>query len=286
MKENNKLSSMNLNYTDSTTNFSTAETFHENTKQWNYEQQISKIKTQGKTDYVKRLILNQNLHNTSELTKIIAQDTDKYKGFTSIPLNNKIKDQSNNLINIITERKSVRKFTGNSLDVQELTTLLYSYKTTTKIERTDIYRRTIPSGGALYPVELYLTLPTNIDKEIIKGTYYYNSNKHSLVIINNKPRLKEVRKFLFQPDLQINKSAAIFYITGILNKSSWKYGDRAYRYMLLEAGHLAQNLLLITTSLNLGSCPIGGFNDNMVNDYLYLDSINEVTLYIIIIGKI
>jgi len=146
---------MNLNYTDSTTNFSTAETFHENTKQWNYEQQISKIKTQGKTDYVKRLILNQNLHNTSELTKIIAQDTDKYKGFTSIPLNNKIKDQSNNLINIITERKSVRKFTGNSLDVQELTTLLYSYKTTTKIERTDIYRRTIPSGGALYPVELY-----------------------------------------------------------------------------------------------------------------------------------
>jgi len=56
--------------------------------------------------------------------------------------------------------------------------------------------------------------------------------------------------------------------------------------MLLEAGHLAQNLLLITTSLNLGSCPIGGFNDNMVNDYLYLDSINEVTLYIIIIGKI
>jgi len=53
--------------------------------------------------------------------------------------------------------------------------------------------------ASIFGVELYLTLPTNIDKEIIKGTYYYNSNKHSLVIINNKPRLKEVRKFYFNP---------------------------------------------------------------------------------------
>lgn len=265
-----------------------AEVFHENTKIWPYELKFQNLdkKVRGRTDYVKRLLLNQTLHNTSELTKIISNSCKKFKDMPNFPLRNVAQKESLEILDTIKRRRSTREFSGACLNLTELSTLLYSCMTESKKDSLGITLRNTPSAGALYPLEVYITLPSSIDSHLPKGILHYNPKGHYLTLLNIDPQINVVKRFISQPEIQIHKSATIFYITGLLNRSLWKYGDRAYRYMLIEAGHLAQNMLLLATSMKLGCCPIGGFIDNEVNDYLGLDGVNEVTLYIIVIGKI
>lgn len=84
----------------------------------------------------------------------------------------------------------------------------------------------------------------------------------------------------------IIKAAIIFILTGVLDRTRIKYGDRGYRYTLIEAGHLGQNICLIAAELGLVSCPIGGYIDDKVDHLLDIDLQKEVTLYLIAVGRI
>jgi SagB-type dehydrogenase family enzyme len=76
-----------------------------------------------------------------------------------------------------------------------------------------------------------------------------------------------------------------FVLSAIFQRARWKYRKRAYRYVLLEAGHIAQNLYLEATSLGLGACAVGAFMDGSLNDLLGLDGVEEAALYIISVGQ-
>lgn len=107
-------------------------------------------------------------------------------------------------------------------------------------------------------------------------------------VLRNFSLKKDMAKFFIELTGQkwAENASCIIAITAVFGRTKIKYGgDRGYRYCLLDCGHLAQNILLTCTYLNLKGCPIGGFSDKQINDFLDLDGVNEAALYLIAIGR-
>lgn len=183
----------------------------------------------------------------------------------------------------ILKRESYRAFSNASITLKELSRLLFfSAGITHKGENQDDARRSYPSAGARYPLEVYL-ISLNV-KYLNKGLYHYNVKEHCL----EKLLYQDLTGWLLSAtgnDRFLKKAVAILIITAVLDRTRIKYKDRGYRYVLIEAGHLAQNLLFEATTLNLGSYPIGGFIDGEFDKLLDINRRKEVTLYLVAIGK-
>jgi SagB-type dehydrogenase family enzyme len=142
--------------------------------------------------------------------------------------------------------------------------------------------RPVPSGGALYPLELYV-LAQKVDG-ISAGVLHYVPPAHGLEVLHDEPlpRLLTAEVFLGQPYLA--NAAAIIVIAAVVERSLWKYEDRGYRYILLEAGHVAQNAILSAHGLGLSVLPLGGFFDDDLGGLLRLQPERAIALYGIAIG--
>lgn len=183
---------------------------------------------------------------------------------------------------VLFKRKSTRDFKSKLLTLRELSTLLYFSGGVKSIINNDwnTSRRFYPSGGARFPLEIYVVLYNNTELE--KGIYHYNVKRHALEILKKGDYLKELRKGIDPPWL-VNANMAIL-ITAVFGRNQVKYGDRGYRLILAESGHLAQNIYLIANTLNLGSCAFGGYVDYAINDLLDIDGVNESVVYAMIVG--
>lgn len=186
------------------------------------------------------------------------------------------------LYNMLLKRNSNRNFNFAKISKAELSTLLFfSAGITKKAKNWDNTSRVYPSAGARYPTELYLVV-LNADN-LAKGLYHYNVKNHSLELL-----LKEdLKDYLYKAVKQgwINKAGIVFIIASVLGRSEVKYKNRAYRFCLIEAGHLGQNIYLVSTALNLKCCAIGGFIDKKINSLLDFNNNNEFTSYLLAIGK-
>jgi SagB-type dehydrogenase family enzyme len=129
-------------------------------------------------------------------------------------------------------------------------------------DRYELLERPVPSGGGLYPLELYFVL-RNVEK-IDPGIYHYAPLVHGLETIRSLevPRQFLGEIFLWQP--YVGDASVVVLCTAVLERSLWKYDDRGYRYVLFEAGHVAQNVNLVAASLGLGSLNLGGFFDDQI----------------------
>lgn len=185
---------------------------------------------------------------------------------------------------ILIDRRSIRKFSGFSISKEELSYLLFSSSGLTHLGKTiDESKRPYPSAGGRYPLEIY---PIILNCEgIEKGLYHYNVKENSLELLLKKDLDKWLTSVTSEAKW-IEKSAVVFIITGVLNRTRIKYGDKGYRLALIETGHLSQNILLLATEMRLYSCPLGGFIDKEVNNLLDVDLQKEVALYMIAIGKL
>lgn len=263
---------------------SIAEVFHENTKLFSYEVEKRAGRMHGPKDYVKNLLDNQNMHDVIEMTRAVSTGRDTFEKMKTFSIPNKLNSRTRVLVKTITSRRTIREYSGDSLKTDELAAILQSYSSHSY--KTDgLCNKNIPSAGSLYPLQIYITLPSKIGHKIPKGIFYFNPDKYCLKLINLKPNIKEIVRFVAQPEVDIQKSSAILFITSVFKRAHWKYGERAYRYALIEAGHLAQNMLLLSESMNLAACPIGGFIDDRANNYLKIDGLNEFVVYIIVVGK-
>lgn len=187
------------------------------------------------------------------------------------------------LAGIMRTRRSIRKFDGRPISNSDLSYILYSpagiiYPN----EQINNTRRPYPSAGARYPLEIYPLVLNG--REIEKGLYHYNVLEHSLEIIFKQEMSTTLSRLMGGEKWPIN-ACVVFIITGVLDRTRTKYKDRGYRYILLEAGHLAQNIMLISEELHMGSCAIGGYIDNEVNKLLDIQHTKEVALYLIVVGK-
>lgn len=141
--------------------------------------------------------------------------------------------------------------------------------------------RTYPSGGGLYPLELYLAVRNVAD--LAAGLYHYNLRNHALEVLGGTEVSRQVLANLTQEDAASSCHAALL-VSAIFMRTQYKYGDRGYRFVLLEAGHLMQNLCLLAPALGLGVTPIGGYYDDRLHQLLEVNGVDEAVVYTATVG--
>jgi SagB-type dehydrogenase family enzyme len=178
---------------------------------------------------------------------------------------------SHTLEEVLAKRRSVREFIDLPLTLEEMGQLLWAAQ---GITHSAGYR-TAPSAGALYPLEMYVITP--------EGAYHYEPLRHRL----NLHQPGDLRPALHAVALRqepVLEAPAVFVIAAVYARTERKYGEeRSPRYVHLEAGHVAQNVLLQAIALDLGAVPIGAFIDDKVKEVLALPDDHQ-PLYLIPVG--
>jgi SagB-type dehydrogenase family enzyme len=186
------------------------------------------------------------------------------------------------LAEALRKRRSTAAFIGQDIPIEVLATILrFANGTSGGSDSHEHPQRVIPSGGGLYPTELYI-LPLGLSA-LPLGAYHYDPREHRLGRFLVDPAEPVLARACFG-GATITTASVAFAITAIFERQSIKYGERAYRFALLECGHLAQNLLLVGTALGLGTLPVGGFIDDELNSYLRVDGTREAVLYLVLMG--
>ena len=204
-----------------------------------------------------------------------------YKQFPSAPrikLDPPQREGGMPLWNAIQHRRSIRDFREEPLKKSHLSQLLWASQGITKV---GYELRAAPSAGALYPVETYLFIH-NVEG-IDPGIYHYAIQNHLL----EQLRKGEFRRAISRAALDqgmASEANVVFAWTAVFERSKWKYKQRAYRYIYLDAGHIAQNFALAAVSLGLGSCQIAALYDDEVNELLDVDGEEESILYLSAVG--
>jgi len=178
------------------------------------------------------------------------------------------------------QRKSIRDFQDKPISKRQLSYLLWA---STGIQRQqDGYAfRTAPSAGALYPIETYVIV--NNVKALEAGLYHYSIRDHHLELLARRELRHQIAAAALGQTM-CAAAPAVFVWSAVFERCKWKYGQRAYRYIYLDAGHIAENLALAAVSLNLGTCEIGALFDDHVNAILGIDGIEESVLCMAVAG--
>ncbi|MFB3844456.1 MAG: SagB/ThcOx family dehydrogenase [Candidatus Cloacimonadaceae bacterium] len=186
----------------------------------------------------------------------------------------------------IEQRRSLRKYADEELSRQELSFLLWATQWVKEFRsngRSEATFRNVPSAGARHPLETYLLL--NRIEGLAQGLYYYHPVKHGLVLVEEGERIAEA---VFHGSLDqemVLKSAVTFIWVAIPLRTTWRYSQRGYRYLYLDAGHAGQNLHLAAEAIGCGACMIGAFYDEGMNEILNLDGKNAFVIYMASVGK-
>jgi SagB-type dehydrogenase family enzyme len=181
---------------------------------------------------------------------------------------------------LLRRRKSVRTYSLQPLSMSDLSFLLWA-STGVQRKQHDYEFRTAPSAGALYPIETY-TVANNVEG-LEKGVYHYDIAAHALEELHLGTYGESLAHAALDQEMVLD-APATFVWTAIFERSKWKYKQRGYRYVYLDAGHIAQNLALAATSIVLGSCQIGAMFDEEVNAIIGVDGANESAIYLSVVG--
>lgn len=168
-------------------------------------------------------------------------------------------------------RRSIRSFSSRELSREHLGQLCWAAQGITE-PRAGL--RTAPSAGALYPLEVYVVVPS--------GVFHYEPREHQLRRIDGADRRAALARSALGQE-SVRAASADIVMTAAVSRLREKYRDRAERYAHIEAGHAAQNVLLEATALGLGAVPIGAFEDVEVQRTIGAP-MDEVPLYILAVG--
>jgi SagB-type dehydrogenase family enzyme len=188
------------------------------------------------------------------------------------------------LLRLINKRRSKRNFHKYKISLKEIAYVLQG-AAINKVINKDLYYdsyRAYPSAGARYPLEIYLLII--YPKDLKNGIYHFNVKDGCLEYLW-KFSLNEIKK-IFSGQEFVLDSSVIFLITANMRRGISKYGERYLRFVFLEAGHLAQNLILLATKIGLKTCPLGGFIEERVMNILDIRKFElELPVYALAIGK-
>ncbi len=243
----------------------TWELFHENSKVGRHNQGLSDEEVRARI---------RELH-----------DSLPFEGYPAVGLPASRTRLGLSLEEAITSRVSTRNLSPQQISLQDLAALLhYSYGVTRDNKDNNYPRpfRAVPSGGALYPLEIFFH-SAHIEG-LAPGLYHYSPAQNKLRLLQQNDQTARIAEMAVYREPILGSSLLVF-ITAMFERSIFKYGDRGYRFVLLEAGHAAQNLNLVSNALGLGSLNIGGFFDREMDDFLGLDGITHSTIYMVAIGK-
>ncbi len=183
---------------------------------------------------------------------------------------------------ILSKRRSVRDFDPRRpVADHQLSQMLWAAQGITA-RQFGYQFRTVPSAGALYPVETYVVV--NSVEGIPQGVYHYNVQGRCLEQLRRGDYRVTIARAALDQEIGCEANL-VFAWTAVFERCKWKYRQRAYRYLYLDAGHIAQTVALAAVALGLGSCQIAALYDEEVNDLLGVDGIEESAIYLTVVGN-
>jgi SagB-type dehydrogenase family enzyme len=183
----------------------------------------------------------------------------------------------------IEQRRSQRSYTDEALTLAELSWLLWLTQGIKEVTDRPSTLRTVPSAGARHAFETYLLINRVIG--IQPGLYRFAAGPHALVKLDMPSNIRELVTQYCGNQKQIYNSAVTFLWVAILERMAWRYVERGYRYLHLDAGHVCQNLYLAAEAIQCGVCAIGAFDDEKINSTLGLDGEEQFVIYVGSVGK-
>jgi len=182
----------------------------------------------------------------------------------------------------INARRTIREFSQELITLKELSQLLWCAQGITGEHATKAIKiRAVPSAGALYPLNVYVSVRAKSVEDLAPGIYKYNPEYHSIqLVVEGDQTLKLEEAVLGQT---ISTAPITFIITSESYKMTIKYAERAMQYIYIEAGHLGQNLQLQGEAMNIGTWLIGAYWDGKIVDILKLPY-REIPVYVIAAG--
>lgn len=221
----------------------------------------------------------------SDLDRPVVQPGQGYKSYPNAPrvvLPAVKPERLGPLGQALQSRRSERSFDPEvSISLEELALLLWAMQGVTG-QAGPYLLRTAPSAGALYPIETYVAVE-RVD-HVSPGIYHFDVRDFALAQISEGPPGQDVaaaalgQKFCGQTAINI-------IWTAVFRRNMAKYGHRGMRYILMDVGHIGQNLVLAAASLDLGSCPVAAFFDDELNGLLGVDGQEESALYLASVGR-
>jgi SagB-type dehydrogenase family enzyme len=186
-----------------------------------------------------------------------------------------------NLWQLLARRRSRREYDGGRpLTTEKLSALLWATQGVTA-RSGEVLFRTAPSAGGLYPVETYLLVRAVEGLE--PGIYHFRPHAFDLEFLKKGDLARDVAEAALGQTVVL-AAQVTFIWTAIVERSRWKYRQRAYRYLYLDAGHVGENLYLAAGALGLGCCAIGAFYDDRVNGIIEADGVEETVIYLATVG--
>jgi len=183
---------------------------------------------------------------------------------------------------ILPKRRSVRNYAEVKITLAELSQLLFAAQGISGYEQGYAFR-TAPSAGALYPLEIYAVVMRV--EGVSPGIYHYVIGSHGLELVKSGDFKRKLIDAALGQEM-VGDAAVTFIISAVFDRTTFKYGERGYRYVYVEAGHVSQNLFLQATSLGLGSVCVGAFYDDKINALINVDGTDEAVIYMHSVGKI
>lgn len=189
------------------------------------------------------------------------------------------------LVDAIANRASQRVFTDESLTLEELSFLLWSTQGVREVDKNRVWtKRAVPSGGGRQPFETYLLV--NLVDGLKRGVYRYLPIEHKLILVTEDlPNADDLMEKAWYQNF-IGKSAVVFVWAAIPYKTEWRYSFISYKDILIEAGHICQNLYLACEGIGAGTCAIAAYEQKAMDELIQVDGENEMTVYVSPVGKI
>lgn len=232
-------------------------------------------------------------HSSHERARVFEADIDfdqppgcfrTYPGAPRTPLPGKDFAISMPLGVALERRRSIREHALRPLPLETLGRLLhtsYGVRGRRKVGGEDIFERPAPSAGGRYPLELYVATQSVVG--LADGVYHYDARAHALEQVREGLAHPALTELIMGQEWALATNVLVV-ITAIRDRTMWKYGQRGYRHILLDAGHVGQNLYLVATALGLGPTAIGGFYDQDLGAMLHLPP-GEEPFYVLAIGQ-
>lgn len=210
--------------------------------------------------------------------------TTYYKAYPRLPkIELSDKPPKRDFFGLIKKRRSRRNFRRGVITKKELSLILkYSCGNTGEMGEGR-HRRSQPSGGGRFPIEIYPIIFRS-GKDLKAGLYHYNVKDHQLDVLWDRKFSNGDLDDLFTYPWVKNAAVGIV-MTSVFLRNQQKYGERGYRYILLEAGHIGQNIYLVSEALGLKCCALGGTRDESLEKLIDIDGVTESIVYALAIGK-
>jgi len=229
----------------------------------------------------------RNLEKSDQVMNLpqppLALPAEEGKPIHDLPDPKGIKVNPVDLSEAINNRVSVRAYSEEPLSLDELSYVLWSTQGVKEVTKRPATLRTVPSAGSRHCFETYVLV--NRVEGLEPGLYRFIAVDHKLQEIDMSDEIAErVTQGCFGQRFVLS-SAITLILTAVRYRMMWRYTERGYRYMHIDAGHVMQNLYLCAEALNSGVCAIAAFYDDQINEILGVDGEEQFTVYVGALGK-